>query len=117
MLDEFYTSNLDIFYYMLYNKLMRMRRKKNLDTRIVSHPNYLLFIETEEFYSKEESKKYNTFDVEEIFNNSNPLWLEIGCGKGQFALQTSKNNPDKNIIAVEKISNVILEALENAETL
>ena len=44
-----------------------MRRKKNLDTRILSHPNYLLFIETEEFYlkSEEEMKMLDT-EVERI---------------------------------------------------
>lgn len=92
-----------------------MRRKKNLDSRILSHPNYLLFIENEEFYSKSESEKFHLLDTKQIFGNDNPLWLEIGCGKGQFAIETAKQNPNINLIAVEKISNVILDALEIAE--
>ena len=43
------------------------------------------------------------------------MWLEIGCGKGQFALEVSKLYPNVNLIAVEKISNVILTACERAE--
>lgn len=48
------------------------------------------------------------------FRQRNPLVLEIGCGKGAFACEYAKRNPDKNIIAVEKVGNVIVAAAENA---
>lgn len=35
------------------------------------------------------------------FKNEQPLYLEIGCGKGGFAGQLALQNPDKNIIAVD----------------
>ena len=53
-------------------------------------------------------------DFEKIFGNSNPLVLEIGCGKGQFAREIAKRNPDKNFLAVEKSSNVIVDAAQMA---
>lgn len=37
----------------------------------------------------------------EAFPKKQPLYLEIGCGKGGFAGQLALNNPDKNIIAVD----------------
>ena len=94
---------------------MRMRRKSNLDKRLALCTDSLLLIEGEEFYQKDLEQRKNLFDVASIFGNNNPLWLEIGCGKGQFALETAKLNKDVNIIAVEKISNVILSACERAE--
>ncbi len=48
----------------------------------------------------------------QIFGNSNPVYLEIGCGKGKFVCETARLNPDINFIACEKISNVLIEALE-----
>ncbi len=36
-----------------------------------------------------------------VFKKEQPLYLEIGCGKGGFAGQLALNNPDKNIIAVD----------------
>ena len=94
---------------------MRMRRKSNLETRLAACTNSLLFVEGEEFYQRSKEDRVSIFDIKEIFKNDNPLWLEIGCGKGQFALETAKLNPETNLIAVEKISNVILSACERAE--
>lgn len=96
---------------------MRMRRKSNLESRLQNCNDYLLFIETDEFYLKEESDKYNFIDLKTAFASDLPLWLEIGCGKGQFALETASKNPNVNLIAVEKISNVILSACEKAKIL
>ncbi len=57
-----------------------------------------------------------TDHTETAFNNNNPLRLEIGCGKGQFIIQTAKKYPDINFIAIEKISDVILLAMEQTKT-
>ena len=94
---------------------MRMRRKSNLDERIRRCSNSLLFIETEEFYKKTEEEKYHIFNFDEVYGNNNPLWIEIGCGKGQFAFELAKRNPSVNVLAIEKISNVILDGTERAE--
>ncbi|MDE6728914.1 MAG: hypothetical protein K2J80_13420, partial [Oscillospiraceae bacterium] len=46
------------------------------------------------------------------FGNDNPLYLEIGCGKGGFAIEFAKRNPDINLIAVEKTPNLLVTGME-----
>ncbi len=41
--------------------------------------------------------------------------MEIGCGKGSFIVELARRHPDRNYIAVEKISDVILLAMEKAK--
>lgn len=93
---------------------MRMRRKRNLDQRLENSKDKLFEIVTDElnFEKAVQSKEY--LDFPEIFGNSNPLVLEIGCGKGKFACEYAKAHPEQNIIAVEKYGNVIVEACERA---
>lgn len=55
-------------------------------------------------------------DFNGIFGNSNPVRLEVGCGKGKFVCEMAKARPDINFVAVEKISNVLIEALERAKS-
>ena len=43
------------------------------------------------------------------------LCLEIGCGKGTFVCETAKRNPDKFFIAVEKVRDVMVMAMEKAK--
>ena len=35
------------------------------------------------------------------FKNSNPIVLELGCGKGEYAVELARNYPDKNFIGVD----------------
>ena len=51
----------------------------------------------------------------EIFGNSNPIFLEIGCGKGQFITRCAEAFHGRNFIAIEGQSNVALRALQKAE--
>lgn len=51
--------------------------------------------------------KWNT-----LFNNNNPIHIEIGTGKGRFIIQMAQQNPDINYIGIEKYSSVLLRALE-----
>ncbi|MDR3245363.1 MAG: tRNA (guanosine(46)-N7)-methyltransferase TrmB [Prevotellaceae bacterium] len=37
----------------------------------------------------------------EKFGNSNPLVLELGCGKGEYTVALSRKYPDKNFIGVD----------------
>ena len=39
--------------------------------------------------------------AERHFNNSNPLILELACGKGDYAVALARDNPDKNFIGVD----------------
>ena len=43
----------------------------------------------------------HTGNWKKAFKKEQPLYLEIGCGKGGFAGQLALNNPDKNIIALD----------------
>lgn len=96
---------------------MRMRLKKHLKERMDDCNDLVLFIENEEFYKMDIEDKKRVFDFEKLFGNSNPIMLEIGCGKGKFINEFAKNNPDINFIAVEKLSNVIVSAAEKTRNL
>lgn len=37
----------------------------------------------------------------EVFKNDNPIVLELGCGKGEYAVALGKHYPDKNFIGVD----------------
>ncbi len=93
---------------------MRMRRKKNLEARLQGCESYLLDCDTADLNFENEEENKCLYSIEDIFGNKNSLVLEIGCGKGAFACEYAKRNPDKNIIAVEKVGNVIVAAAENA---
>ncbi|MGN0659551.1 MAG: tRNA (guanosine(46)-N7)-methyltransferase TrmB [Emergencia sp.] len=51
----------------------------------------------------------------EVFGCGRPIWLEIGCGKGQFIRGCAQARPDDCFIAVEGHQSVVLRALEKAE--
>ena len=51
----------------------------------------------------------------EIFGNDNPVYIEIGMGKGTFIMECAIRNPDINYIGIEKYSSVLLRALEKRE--
>lgn len=48
----------------------------------------------------------------EIFGNSRPLYVEIGCGKGRFLCEMAEKNPGISFIGIEKFSSVLLRALQ-----
>ncbi len=53
----------------------------------------------------------------EIFGNDNPVYIEIGMGKGQFIITLAQNNPDINYVGIEKYSSVLLRAIQKQEQL
>lgn len=63
---------------------------------------------------KTAAEQREELDFAAIFGNNNPVQLEIGCGKGKFICELAARNPDINFVAVEKISNVLIEAVERA---
>ncbi len=95
---------------------MRMRKKKNLDTRLENVRDYILDLPLgdERDFNKAIEEK-SLIDYREIFGNDNPVRMEIGCGRGQFAMEIAKRHPDINFIAVEKVLNVIVLACEKAK--
>ena len=63
-------------------------------------------------YVVHEPEAYKGIWREKLFNNRNPLHIEIGMGKGQFIHQLAEKNPDINYIGIERYSSVLLRALE-----
>jgi len=83
---------------------MRLRNIPGADDVIQKHP---IAIKNE----KEQKGKWK-----DVFGNENPIYIEIGMGKGQFLLALAKQNPDINYIGIEKYSSVLLRALEKFNT-
>ena len=83
---------------------MRLRNIPGADDVIKRHP-----IAVKE--SKDYKGKWN-----KLFENSNPIHIEIGMGKGQFILTLAKQNPQINYIGIERYSSVLLRALEKYDT-
>ena len=81
---------------------MRQRKAKDLDRRL-SECSELMTVPAGE----NEDFKY--------FDNGGELYLEIGCGKGNFIIKKALDNPLKNFIAIEGQETVILRALEKAK--
>ena len=51
----------------------------------------------------------------ELFENDNPIHLEIGTGKGDFLIGMAKNFPNINFIGVEKFESVLVRMVEKLE--
>lgn len=50
-----------------------------------------------------------------LFNNNNPIYIEIGMGKGDFILGNALSYPDINFIGIEKYDSVIARAIQKIE--
>ena len=83
---------------------MRMRKKKNLDVRFAACADVMVF------EPKQLRGKWRA-----LFGNDNPLHLEIGCGKGRFAIGMAELHPDVNFIAVEREEGALIMAAERCE--
>lgn len=94
---------------------MRMRHKKNLESRLEAVSDYLITVRNESPNFNDAQTERHLIDLKELFGNDNPVYLEIGCGKGQFGCTFAKQNPHVNIICVEKVRNVIVIACEGAK--
>lgn len=94
---------------------MRPRKIRNLTTRRENCTDLRIPYTLESFDFRTNYEYENFFDIEEIFGRKAPLVMEIGCGKGQFVCEYAKRNPDKNIIAVECVPTVLVEACEKVK--
>ena len=94
---------------------MRMRRKKHLDERLRLVADYIVDVgETEGGYNGLPFRAQK-LDLPKLFGNDHPVELEIGCGKGQFAAAIAEKHPERNFLAVEVNSNVVVQACEKAK--
>ncbi len=82
---------------------MRVRKKKHGDERILSCSRLLI-----------ENPTVLARDPGVVFSAQRPICLEIGCGKGDFSVGMAKKYTDVNFIAMEKVADVAVTALEKA---
>ena len=52
-----------------------------------------------------------------LFENENPVHIEIGMGKGRFITDLAIANPNINYIGIEKYSSVLIRGIEKLEQL
>ena len=53
----------------------------------------------------------------EYFGNNNPIYIEIGMGKGDFIIENAKRYKDINFIGIEKYDSVIVRAIQKSNEL
>lgn len=80
---------------------MRLRNKPWADERLAEFPQYAV-AQPEQHKGK----------WRELFGNSNPLYIEVGTGKGRFITEMAKAHPDVNFIGIEVYKSVIISALD-----
>ena len=76
---------------------MRIRKKKHTDERIQACADYM---------------KWG-----DMLTKNNSVHMEVGCGKGDFICEMAQKFPEINFIAVEKVPDVIVAAMEKAKNL
>jgi tRNA (guanine-N7-)-methyltransferase len=82
---------------------MRMRKKKNLTDRMERVSEFLI-----------EAPASMQGKWREL-SGSRPVQLEIGCGKGKFVCDTASEYTDLFLVALEKIPDVLVMAMEKAD--
>ena len=80
---------------------MRMRKKRHGSERLLALSSLLCPADAEELPAPAA-----------LFGNDLPLKLEVGCGKGDFITRLSLAEPEYNYIALERISDVAVTAVE-----
>lgn len=85
---------------------MRMRRMKNLDTRLENCGE--LRIQD----PAEHRKNWRALKPD-----CTELWVEVGCGKGKFTAETAAANPQMLLIAVERCREAMVVAMEKAQAM
>ncbi|MBQ2785064.1 MAG: tRNA (guanosine(46)-N7)-methyltransferase TrmB [Oscillospiraceae bacterium] len=85
---------------------MRMRRMKNLDPRMAACADYRIAEPT--------SLKGNWRSLKP---DCAGLWVEVGCGKGKFTVETAESRPDMLMIAVERCREAMVVAMEKAKAM
>lgn len=82
---------------------MRLRNVKNKE-EILNNSHLLI-----KDYDKYKGKWH------EVFDNSNPIYIEIGMGKGKFILENALKYPDINFIGVERLDSILARAIQKIE--
>ena len=82
---------------------MRLRNIKNKE-EILNNSKYIIL------NPKEYKGKWNN-----VFKNNNPIYIEIGMGKGKFILENALKYPNINFIGIEKYDSVIARAIKKID--
>jgi len=85
---------------------MRMRKKKNLDSRMEACD--ALWIRTPEEYKGR---------WRELKPDAAMLRLELGCGKGRFTAETAAAHPEDLYVAVERVPDAMVIAMERCRNM
>ena len=80
---------------------MRMRKKPNLGPRMERCAQFLI-----------ENPIELRGQWRNLKSDARQLWLELGCGKGRFTAETAELNPDVLYIAVERVPDAMIVAME-----
>ncbi len=81
--------------------VMRIRKVKGESETIAAHPEIVI--------PNGEELKGNW---QSVFEKEQPIYIEVGMGKGQFMIGMAKQNPHLNFIGIEKFDSVMVRALE-----
>lgn len=90
---------------------VRMRKKKNLDQRLAA----CLDLQISDPLSLRGEWRNRFAQIRADGDASAPCFAEIGCGKGNFAVGMAQKYPQYNFIALEKVPDVIMLAMEKAK--
>ena len=82
---------------------MRLRKLKNSE-ELILNSKYIVS------NPKDYIGKWN-----KVFNNDNPIYIEIGMGKGKFILENAIKNPNINYIGIEKYDSAISRAIKKID--
>lgn len=85
---------------------MRMRRKKNLGPRMEACAAWQI-----------KDPKALRGNWRSLMPGAKELRLELGCGKGRFTCQTAAANPDILFVAVERVPDAMVMAMEKARNM
>ncbi len=80
---------------------MRMRRKTGILEKLAASPEYIIFrpsLDIKGYWKK-------------AFGNENPLYVEIGSGKGRFITSMALKYPHINFIGLEREPEIVAHAL------
>jgi tRNA (guanine-N7-)-methyltransferase len=85
---------------------MRMRKKKHGEERLIKCEEYL--------YNHEGEPLVNPAMA--VFGSDSEVYLEIGAGKGGFAVGMTKQNPSAAYFAMERVTDCVVLAAERAKS-
>lgn len=90
-------------YDIIRKMFMRQRNVKN-KKEIIANSDYII------------KDSYNfKGNWDKVFKNNNPIYLEIGMGKGDFIKQNALKYPNINFIGIEKFDSIIALAVKKME--